>query len=140
MVQRRLPARLIDSTARIRSRPAGSEWARLPREEVWPRGQPGAGPWGSPDGPRSIPTMVVVAGFGLVLLGIFFMWAPLIWLGVAGIVVGAIAGVVVVARRKGRRTTLLWGGIGTKDIETGEAGRDVDREPLSAQGGGGPAA
>lgn len=139
MAQRRLPPRLIDSTARIRSRSAGSEWARLPREEVWPRGAPGAGPWGSPDGPRSVPTLLFVAGFGVVLLGIFFMWAPLLGLGVAGMIVGAIAGIVVVARRKGRRTTLLWGGSGTKAIDPGEPGRDVDRKPLSAQGGGGPA-
>lgn len=135
MAQRRLPARLLDSPARIRSRSYASDWARLPREEVWPRGAPGAGPWGSPDGARSVPTMLFVGGFFVVLLGIFLMFAPLIGVGVAAMAAGAVAGVVIVRRRKGRRTTLLWGGIGTTTIDPDEAARaDIRRDSLAADG------
>jgi hypothetical protein len=135
MALRRLPARLTDSPSRIRSRPFDSEWARLPREEVWPRGAPGAGPWGSPDGRRSVPTMLFVGGFFVVLLGIFVMFAPLVGVGAAAMVAGAIAGIVVVRRRKGRRTALLWGGVGTKAVDPDEAARvDIRREPLASAG------
>lgn len=116
MAKRRVPARAIDSPGRIRSRPYESDWARLPRDEVWDRTTPGAGPWGSVDGPRSKPTMTFVAGYGVLLLGIFLMAPAVLGVGAALMVVGAVWGIVVVRRRRGSRATLLWGGIGTKDI------------------------
>lgn len=131
MAKRRLPPEPLDSAARIRSRTWESEWARLPREEVWPRATPGGGPWGSVDGPRSVPTMIFVAGFGLVLLGIFLMFAPLIGLGVAAMIAGIIAGIVVVARRKGQRATLLWGGLGTTVIHPERRDTMPARAPIS---------
>lgn len=135
MATRQLPPKLTDSPARIRSRPYESEWARLPREEVWPRGKPGAGPWGSIDEHRSVPMMVFVGGFGLVLLGIFLGFLPLIGLGVALLAGGAVAGAVIVARRTGQRATLLWGGLGHTDIDPDDRGRDdVAREPISEGG------
>lgn len=133
MAKRRLPPKLTDSPARIRSRPYESEWARLPRDEVWDRGLPGQGPRGSIDEHRSVPTMAFVGGFGLVLLGIFLRFGPMIGVGLAAMVVSAVVGAVIVTRRKGQRATLLWGGIGSTDIDPAKRS-GADREPISEGG------
>ncbi|GEM_PF-5767776 len=123
MAERRSPGPLIHSPQRIRQRSAETDWARLPEEEVWGRARPGQGPWGSLDGNTNWATVTFVGGFGLVLLGIFFAFPAMILAGVALLLGGAVAGVVQVVRRRGKRSPVLWAGMGTRRIRVDEPGR-----------------